>query len=191
MQFVRRIAEGNPLMCGITGWVGDPPEDTTVVERMTALLHHRGPDDRGIYTSPSAQLGHTRLSILDLSHAGHQPMILGDQVLTYNGEIYNFRELRNQLEGPFFSNTDTEVLLHLFGRYGDACVSHLTGMFSFAIWDERRRRLFAARDRLGIKPFFYRKTPDGLAFASELKSLLELGRPSIEETAISDYLTGK
>ena len=176
-------------MCGITGWVGDPPEDTTVVERMTALLHHRGPDDRGIYTSPSAQLGHTRLSILDLSHAGHQPMILGDQVLTYNGEIYNFRELRNQLEGPFFSNTDTEVLLHLFGRYGDACVSHLTGMFSFAIWDERRRRLFAARDRLGIKPFFYRKTPDGLAFASELKSLLELGRPSIEETAISDYLT--
>ncbi len=176
-------------MCGITGWIGDPPNDSTVVESMTALLHHRGPDDRGIFTSPSAQLGHTRLSILDLSDAGHQPMVLGDLVLTYNGEIYNFHELREQLEGPFHSNTDTEVLLQLYRLHGDACVSHLRGMFSFAIWDTRRRRLFAARDRLGIKPFFYRKTPDGLAFASELKSLLEMGRPALVDGAISDYLT--
>jgi len=176
-------------MCGITGWVGDPPKDTAVIESMTALLHHRGPDDRGIFTSPSAQFGHTRLSILDLSDAGHQPMVLGDLVLTYNGEIYNFRELRGQLEGPFKSDSDTEVLLHLYRLHGDACVSLLRGMFSFAIWDTRRRRLFVARDRLGIKPFLYRKTPDGLAFASELKSLLELGRPSIEDGAINDYLT--
>jgi asparagine synthase (glutamine-hydrolysing) len=176
-------------MCGITGWVGDPPGDTTTIEKMTALLHHRGPDDRGIWSTHSAQLGHTRLSILDLSEAGHQPMVLGEHTLTYNGEIYNFRELRRDLEGPFLSDTDTEVLLHLYKHRGDRCINHLRGMFAFAIWDEKRHRLFAARDRLGIKPLFYRQTPGGLAFASELKSLLVLGRPPILDDAISDYLT--
>ncbi|RLE27047.1 MAG: asparagine synthase (glutamine-hydrolyzing) [Acidobacteria bacterium] len=176
-------------MCGITGWAGDPPKDPAVIEKMTALLDHRGPDDRGIFTSPSAHLGHTRLSILDLSDAGHQPMVLDDLVLTYNGEIYNFRELREQIEAPFHSDSDTEVLLHLYRIHGDECVKYLRGMFAFAIWDTRRHRLFVARDRLGIKPIFYRKTTDGIAFASELKSLLELGRPPLEDGAISDYLT--
>ena len=176
-------------MCGITGIVGQPPADRSTIERMTALLHHRGPDDRGIWTSNEAHLGHTRLSILDLSAAGHQPMELGDLVLTYNGEIYNFRKLRTALPGPWRSDSDSEVLLHLYREYGPDCVNHLQGMFAFAIWDRANRRLFAARDRLGIKPFLYRQDGDGFAFASELKCLLELGRPALEPHAISDFLT--
>ncbi len=156
---------------------------------MTELLHHRGPDDRGIWTSNEAHLGHTRLSILDLSAAGHQPMELGDLVMTFNGEIYNFRRLRTSLPGPFASDSDSEVLLHLYREHGPACVHYLQGMFAFAIWDRRNRRLFAARDRLGIKPFLYRHEDDRFAFASELKSLLELGRPALEPHAISDFLT--
>jgi asparagine synthase (glutamine-hydrolysing) len=176
-------------MCGIVGIVGCPPEDTRVIERMTERLHHRGPDDRGTWRSADAQLGHTRLSILDLSPAGHQPMRLGDLVLTYNGEIYNFRRLRCGLEGPFVSDGDTEVLLHLYARDGAACLGQLTGMFAFAVWDQRHRRLFAARDRLGIKPLYYRPLPGGLAFASEIKALLELGQPAVDPTAIRDVLT--
>ncbi len=176
-------------MCGIVGVVGCPPEDTRVIERMTDRLHHRGPDDRGTWCSPDAHLGHTRLAILDLSDAGHQPMTLGDLVLTYNGEIYNFRELRRDLGGPFVSDCDTEVLLHLFARDGARCVHQLRGMFAFAVWDDRRRQLFAARDRLGIKPLYYRPLADGIAFASELKSLLELGRPAVDPSAIRDVLT--
>jgi len=156
---------------------------------MTDLLHHRGPDDRGTWTSPEAHLGHTRLSILDLSEAGHQPMVLGDLVLTYNGEIYNFRELRRELEGPFVSDCDTEVLLHGLAAHGAAFVPELRGMFAFAAWDARNRRLVAARDRLGIKPLYYRPMPGGLAFASELKSLLELGQPATDLSAIRDVLT--
>lgn len=116
-------------------------------------------------------------------------MCLGDLVMTYNGEIYNFRELRKDLPGPFVSDSDSEVLLHLYRTHGPRCVDLLQGMFAFAIWDRRERRLFAARDRLGIKPFNYRTLNDGLAFASEIKSLLVLGRPGIEPTAIADYLT--
>jgi len=156
---------------------------------MTTRLHHRGPDDSGVWCSNEAHLGHTRLSILDLSPAGHQPMVLGDQVLTYNGEIYNFRQLRGELDGPFTSDGDTEVLLHLWAKYGDACIQRLRGMFGFAIWDQRRRRLFAARDRLGIKPLFYRELDGGLAFASEIKALLELGQPRADLAALRDFLT--
>jgi len=136
-------------------------------------------------------LGHTRLAILDLSPAGNQPMTYGDFTLTYNGEIYNFKELRQQLEGPFHSDGDTEVLLHLYARDGARCIDQLRGMFAFAIWDARRQRLFAARDRLGIKPFFYRQLPEGFAFASEIKALLELGQPRIDQTALRDYFTYK
>ena len=156
---------------------------------MTARLHHRGPDDSGVWCSSEAHLGHTRLSILDLSPAGHQPMVFGNQILTYNGEIYNFRQLRSELDGPFTSDGDTEVLLHLYARNGDACVHRLRGMFGFAIWDQRRRRLFAARDRLGIKPLFYRELDGGLAFASEIKALLELGQPPADLAALRDFLT--
>jgi len=177
-------------VCGICGIVGGAPEPG-IIERMTRTLTHRGPDFHAVWRGPGVELGHTRLSILDLSEAGHQPMVFGDFTLTYNGEIYNFRELRRGLSGPFRSDGDSEVLLHLYAEHGEACIHHLRGMFAFAIWDSRRRRLFAARDRLGIKPFFYRQIGDGFAFASEIKALLEIERPPIDRTALRDYLSHK
>ncbi len=176
-------------MCGIVGIVGCPPQDTRVIDAMTATLSHRGPDDRGIWISPEAHLGHTRLSILDLSSAGHQPMEYGNLALTYNGEIYNYRELRKSLDGPFHSDSDTEVLLRLLSRDGLDCVHRLRGMYSFAAWDRKRRRLLVARDRLGIKPFYYRELDGGLAFASEAKALFPLGRPQADLSALRDVLT--
>jgi asparagine synthase (glutamine-hydrolysing) len=177
-------------MCGIAGIVGERPSRETV-ERMTHRLAHRGPDDSGLWSADGVCFGHTRLSILDLSPAGHQPMSLGPITVTYNGEIYNFRELRRELPGPFVSECDTEVLLHLYERDGDAMVRSLHGMFAFAIWDGRKRRLLGARDRLGIKPFFYRERPDGIEFASEIKALLESGRPDIDRTSLRDYFSYK
>ena len=177
-------------MCGIAGIVGTTaPRDA--IDRMTERLRHRGPDDGGTWESKGIRLGHRRLSIIDLSPAGRQPMTIGDHSIVYNGEIYNYLELRKELDGPFQSNSDTEVLLRLYARDGARCVERLRGMFAFAIWDDRRRVLFAARDRLGIKPFYYRELPDGLAFASELKALLELGTPEIDRAALADYLTFK
>jgi len=179
-------------MCGIAGMVGTSPEARRALERMTERLAHRGPDDSGVWSDGVAHLGHTRLSILDLSEAGHQPMVLRDLALTYNGEIYNFHELRDGLDGPFRSDSDTEVLLHLFAKRGASSVEQLHGMFAFAIWNSTDQSLFAARDRLGIKPFYYRELEGGgLAFASEIKALLELGRPEVDRTALRDYLTYK
>lgn len=177
-------------MCGVAGLLGPHPEPG-VIERMTERLHHRGPDRQGTWKSDGVQLGHTRLAILDLSSAGDQPFRYGPYTLTYNGEIYNFRELRANLPGPFVSDCDTEVLLHLYAEHGERCLDRLQGMFAFAIWDEGRKRLFAARDRMGIKPLYYRELPDGFAFASEIKALLELGRPAIDPTSIRDYFTYK
>lgn len=175
-------------MCGIAGIVGAVP-DPAVIERMVDRLRHRGPDDRGVWRCEDAHLGHARLAILDLSSAGHQPMVGGQLVITYNGEVYNFRELRRQLPGPFRSDCDTEVVLALYAEEGDRCLHRLRGMFAFAVWDARRHRLFAARDRLGIKPLYYREIAGGLAFASEIKALLELGRPPVDASALRDYLT--
>ena len=135
-------------MCGIAGMVG-PGSSPTAVMRMTDSIRHRGPDDSGLWGADHVQLGHRRLSIVDLSQAGHQPMSFGDYTIVYNGEIYNHVDLRKELPGPFRSTSDTEVLLHLYARDGARCVERLHGMFAFAIWDRRRRRLFAARDRLG------------------------------------------
>ncbi len=175
-------------MCGIVGIVGGGIEPGTA-ERMVAMLRHRGPDDVGVWEDEGAQLGQSRLSIVDLSSAGHQPMELGDLVLVYNGETYNHEALRTELGGSYISTTDTETILHLYREHGDGCVRHLTGMFAFAIWDRRRRRLFVARDRLGIKPLHYRIDNGRLAFASELKALVELGPPAIDRTAIRDLFT--
>jgi asparagine synthase (glutamine-hydrolysing) len=133
-------------------------------------------------------LGHRRLSIIDLSHAADQPMVLGSRVLTYNGEIYNFERLRAQLPGPWRSTSDTEALLHLLASEGASGLSKVVGMFAFAIWEGDARRLTLARDRLGIKPLYYRTLPDGLAFASELKALLVLDNPEIDASAVRDYL---
>ena len=184
----RAIREDYGAMCGIAGVIG-AGASTATVEAMIGRLRHRGPDDRGLWREEDACLGHTRLSIIDLSPAGHQPMELDGLVLTYNGEIYNFKELRARLPGPFRSHSDTEVLLHLYREYGEKCVEHLQGMFAFAIWDRSRRRLFGARDHLGLKPFHYAHTAATFAFASELDALIAAAPSVVDPSAIVDYLT--
>jgi asparagine synthase (glutamine-hydrolysing) len=174
-------------MCGIAGIIGSRASVDSV-NAMTSLLRHRGPDGEGSWSAPGVALGHRRLSIIDLSHAADQPMVLGSHVLTYNGEIYNHAALRAELPGPWRSTGDTEVLLHLLAREGAAGLSKVVGMFAFALWDGQARRLMLARDRLGIKPLYYRILPDGLAFASELKALRVLDEPEIDASAVRDYL---
>ncbi|MGH3119392.1 MAG: asparagine synthase (glutamine-hydrolyzing), partial [Gaiellales bacterium] len=186
-------------MCGIVGrynFATGRPVDAQLIGSMADLIAHRGPDDAGVHSSGSIGLGNRRLAIVDLSTAGHQPMRFADADIwvTYNGEIYNFRELRADLEDcghRFRSSTDTEVLLAAYVQWGDACVSRLRGMFAFAIWDGRSQRLLLARDRVGKKPLYYRLDEDGLAFASEAKSFLAdsgfSARPSLP--ALSEYLT--
>src|SRR5580700_2317759 len=174
-------------MCGIAGIIGSQASIDTV-SLMTERLRHRGPDGAGVWAEPGVAIGHRRLSILDLSHAADEPMVWGEHVLTYNGEIYNYRALRAALPGPWRSTGDTEVLLHLLARDGRGCLGGLAGMFAFGCWDDRERRLLLVRDRLGIKPLYYRVLPDGIAFASELKALLELGQPEIDQSAVRDFL---
>jgi len=177
-------------MCGIAGIVG-PGDSQTDVAAMTELLRHRGPDDGGTWHEPGVCLGHRRLAIIDLSAAGHQPMCFGRYTIVYNGEIYNFRELRKDLAGPFHSDSDTEVLLHLYAEQGPSCLEKLVGMFAFAIWDAEKRELFLARDRLGIKPLFLLERPGLLAFASEVKALVGLSSRRVDRSALWDYLTYK
>ena len=186
-------------MCGIVGTIDRPGADATQALRgMLKRLVHRGPDDDGVECWPEAGvgLGHQRLSIIDLSAAGHQPMTSADGLVSivYNGEIYNFQELRRQLaaEGHSFRSTsDTEVVLRAYEHWGADCLPRLRGMFAFAIWDGRRRRLLLARDRLGIKPLYYVQQGDLFAFASEPKALL--AHPAIsarvDPSALADYLT--
>jgi asparagine synthase (glutamine-hydrolysing) len=185
-------------MCGIAGIVYDDSErrvDRAALERMCHQIVHRGPDDRGIWESPGVGLGHQRLSVIDLSPAGHQPMSNedGSVWVTYNGEIYNFAELRAELESrghQFRSRTDTEVLVHLYEELGDGLVERLDGMFAFGLWDVRRRRLLLARDRVGQKPLKYAELPGGLVFASELKAILASGlvEPDVDLEAIDRFL---
>ena len=166
-------------MCGIAGKVQfdtGTRVERAEIEAMLEPMHHRGPDGRGVHLDRNAGLGHLRLSIIDLS-TGSQPMTNEDETvwIVFNGEIYNFPELREKLiaKGHVFrSRSDTEVIIHAYEEYGDECVKQLRGMFAFAIWDSKRGRLFLARDRLGIKPLYYCRTNDGLLFASELKGIL-------------------
>jgi len=186
-------------MCGIAGRVNfksQAPVDPELVHRMCDLIAHRGPDGDGLRVDGFAGLGHRRLAIIDLSPAGQQPMTTGsgDVWITFNGEIYNFLELRRDLESRgyrFRSRTDTEVLLTMYLEFGVECLSRLRGMFAFAIWDSARRRLFAARDRLGKKPLHYLVDRDGVAFASEPKAFLaDPGfAPSANAEALLEYLT--
>ena len=167
-------------MCGIAGKLyldGRQPVERELIDRMLQVAAHRGPDGQGRHLSGPIGLGHCRLSIIDLSSCGAQPMSNEDGTvwITFNGEIYNYPELRAQLikRGHVFrSTTDTEVIIHLYEEHGPDCLQHLRGMFAFAIWDQRRQRLFLARDRVGIKPLYYCQTPDAIWFASELKSIL-------------------
>ena len=182
-------------MCGIVGQIGSKRVSEAGIQRMLNLLQHRGPDDHGTYLKAGVALGHRRLSIIDLS-GGHQPISNEDKTLwvVCNGEIYNYQELRVELEngGHMFSTrSDTEVILHLYEDMGERCVERLRGMFAFALWDEKRQRLFAARDRLGQKPFFFVQRGTELLFASEIKALLGLD-PSLAEidlASLDQYLT--
>jgi asparagine synthase (glutamine-hydrolysing) len=169
-------------MCGICGVVGKADEQ--LIQKMLASIAHRGPDDEGIYIAESTNservgLGHRRLSIIDLSPAGHEPMsdAQGEIWLTYNGEIYNFKEIRKELEKrghKFKSDSDAEVVIYAYREWGLNALAMLNGMFAFAIWDARNNSLLLARDRLGIKPVYYADTPSGFAFASEIKAILEI-----------------
>jgi asparagine synthase (glutamine-hydrolysing) len=185
-------------VCGICGFVG--LHDEPLLRRMTRRLVHRGPDDEGFYLNGSAGsagvgLGMRRLSIIDLA-GGHQPMANEDQTVrvVFNGEIYNYRELREGLlaKGHTFStNSDTEVIVHLYEEHGDSCVEHLEGMFAFALWDTNREQLLLARDRLGIKPLYYAVQNGVFLFASELKALLEYNgiQKDVDPRALAAYLT--
>src|ERR1700737_1726682 len=168
-------------MCGIAGLFGSG-WNRYQLECMAAVQRHRGPDDCGIFVdeTQTAGLAHNRLSILDLSPAGHQPMAnaTGNLHLVFNGEIYNFLELRRELDHyPFRTNTDTEVILAAYERWGESCVDHFLGMFAFLIWDARDGKLFAARDRFGVKPLYYALRPDGgIWLASEIRAVHAAGR---------------
>jgi asparagine synthase (glutamine-hydrolysing) len=183
-------------MCGICGVFSfEGPVERELIARMCDIMKHRGPDDAGLYVNGSMGLGHRRLSIIDLSPAGHEPMSNEDQTiwLIYNGEVYNYLELRTYLEARghvFTSQTDAEVVIHAYEEWGEECLQHFNGMWSFALWNEREQRLFCARDRLGIKPFYYHWDRRRFRFASEIKALLV--DPAVErkvnESVVYDYL---
>jgi asparagine synthase (glutamine-hydrolysing) len=184
-------------MCGICG-VCFPDErqvDLNILKKMMTTLQHRGPDDEGYYTDAGIALGHRRLSIIDLD-TGKQPIHNEDKTIyvVFNGEIYNFPEIKKTLEEKghrFYTKTDTEVLVHLYEEREERCVESLAGMFSFAIWDGNRKKLLLARDRLGIKPLYYYYNSKGFAFASEPKALLQLPwiKRSLDPQGLSHYLT--
>ncbi len=186
-------------MCGICGIYNRNTEkkiNESTLKKMAKTISHRGPDDEGFYIGENIGLGHRRLSIIDFSKAGHQPMQNEDENLwiVYNGEIYNFLELRKELEKfghRFKSNTDTEVILHAFEEWGIDCQNKFNGMWAFAIWDEKKKQLFCSRDRFGIKPFYYYIGNNVFAFASEIKALLccPFIKKEPNDKAIYDYLT--
>ncbi len=180
-------------MCGIVGIYSKIGIDRSQVEKATLLIRHRGPDNYGFYFDSMIGLGHRRLSIIDLSEKGKQPITneKQDMHLVYNGEIYNFKELRGELEflgHRFKSNTDSEVVLHAYEEWKENCLKRFNGMFAFAIWDDRNKRLFLARDRAGIKPLYYFFDKDRFIFASEIKSILEFDiKKQINEKILYDY----
>src|SRR6202790_989570 len=193
-------------MCGICGVIGIErvEQAEAITRRMMESIRHRGPDDDGLVVAPSMALGMRRLSIIDLP-GGHQPVFneTGNVGVVYNGEIYNFRQLRKTLEErghAFRTSSDTEVLVHAYEEWGEQCVREFRGMFAFAIWDARssgasgdaarRARIFLARDRLGIKPLYYACAGGALFFASEVRALIATGRiaPRVSPDSLEAYL---
>jgi asparagine synthase (glutamine-hydrolysing) len=184
-------------MCGIVGIVSSPgrsPPGADIAHEMNAAIRHRGPDDEGVYRDERALIGMRRLAIIDIE-GGHQPMRSADGniVLAFNGEVYNFRELRRELEAlgrVFVTRSDAEAVLHAFAQWGENCFNHLHGMFAIAIWDRRERCLLLARDRFGEKPLFYFEDPGRLAFASELKALTRVPgfRGDLDAESIQAYV---
>ena len=185
-------------MCGIVGFVNKGPKrvDRSILERMNAAIAHRGPDDDGFYLNDGVALGMRRLSIIDLA-SGQQPIHNADKTtwIVFNGEIYNYQELRKDLEKRghrFYTNSDTEAIIHLYDDYGADCLEHLRGMFAFAIWDTRDKSLFLARDRVGKKPILYSHQDNGgLIFGSEFQALLQHPDISreVDQEAIDSYLS--
>jgi asparagine synthase (glutamine-hydrolysing) len=184
-------------MCGIAGVMkfgGEARADSVALRRMCDVIAHRGPDDDGFYIDGPVGIGMRRLSIIDVA-GGHQPISneTGTIWIVFNGEIYNHSDLREDLEARghrYRTNSDTETIVHLYEEYGRDCVNHLRGMFAFAIWDREKRSLFVARDRLGIKPLYYRLTSESFLFGSEIKVILAHGgvRPEFHSSALPEYL---
>ena len=185
-------------MCGITGIfnLNGAPVSSVILRRMTDAIAHRGPDGEGFYTDSFIGLGHRRLAIIDLSPAGHQPMMTsdGNYVLIFNGEVYNFQELRLELEAKghhFNSRTDSEVVLHAYAEWGEKALDRFNGMFAFAIWDHTRQELFLARDRFGIKPLYYGLFGNTFLFGSEVKAMLQHPHcnAALDKEALLEYFT--
>ena len=184
-------------MCGIVGLVHTDPArrcEQEIITKMRDIFAYRGPDDSGLYLDGSVGLGHRRLSIIDLG-GGHQPMSNeeGSLCIVFNGEIYNYRTLRQELIAKgyrFRTKSDTEVILHLYAERGEACVHTLNGMFAFAIWDKKRHLLFLARDRMGVKPLYYAAAPGAFIFGSEIKAVLASGMipARCREKAVAEYM---
>lgn len=186
-------------MCGITGFIDftqqNAAKSLAVIRQMTNTLHHRGPDDQGVWQDEANGLafGQTRLSILDLTQHGHQPMAssCGRYVIVFNGEIYNHLEIRRQLNRPFTGHSDTQTLIEALAEWGiDQTLSQLNGMFAFALWDRENKELTLARDRIGVKPLYWGNNPNGFYFASELKALhpLPMFDKTVNPTAIYEFL---
>src|SRR5213080_2554810 len=184
-------------MCGIAGVMKfgqDVRVESSVIRQMCAAMMHRGPDDEGVYTDGRVGIGMRRLSIIDVA-GGHQPISneIGTVWVVFNGEIYNHSDLRQQLEPRghhYRTNSDTETIVHLYEEYGRDCVQHLRGMFAFAIWDRRSRRLIIARDRLGIKPLYYFYDGKKFVFGSEIKAILAYPgiKPEFNQNTLAEYL---
>ena len=182
-------------MCGIAGQIGyeeNMRRMSVVMSQMSAAIAPRGPDASGLYVDDDAYLVHRRLAVIDPDN-GAQPMSFGGFTLVYNGELYNTAELRRELERrgvEFSGHSDTEVVLRSYVEYGGSCVEMFNGIFAFAVWDSRRRTLFLARDRIGVKPLFYSLTSDGIVFASEIKALLKHPkvRPVIDRNGVADIM---
>jgi asparagine synthase (glutamine-hydrolysing) len=185
-------------MCGIVGIysIKNEPVSPVILKRMSDELKHRGPDDEGIYCNGNIGLAHRRLSILDLSQLGKQPMTTKSErfIIVYNGEVYNFKELRIELQSKgykFYSNTDTEVVLCSYAEWGARCLNRFNGMFAFAIWDNLKKELFLARDRYGVKPLYYSITNNNFLFASEQKAILKYPKlkKEMDKEALIEYFT--
>ncbi|MCA9876924.1 MAG: asparagine synthase (glutamine-hydrolyzing), partial [Thermomicrobiales bacterium] len=185
-------------MCGIAGIANLTGQAVSApaVAAMAEVMQHRGPDSDGVWIDGPVGLGHRRLAIIDLSPGGHQPMgnETGDIVIVYNGELFNFQKLRVELEGAghrFHSSSDTEVIIHAYEEWDEACLQRFNGQFAFAIWDSRRQRLFLARDRFGVKPLYYRFDGARLLFGSEIKAILAF--PGVDARvcyeALNQYFT--
>jgi len=179
-------------MCGVNGIISNKKDKQERLLKMNAAMQHRGPDDDGMYIDEQVALGHRRLMIIDLSSAGHQPMTTPDgrYTIVFNGEVYNYQEIKKELDYPFKSNTDSEVILAAWKKWGVECINRFNGMFAIAIWDHQEKQLTLVRDRLGIKPIYWYYKEGQLVFSSEVRALLASGIPAkeIDPDSLVDYL---